>query len=318
MLRSVQHIYNSPNIIKEVTGQLLNSCAIGISYAKAEKIVFREGTMYHQYFSHFLFLLELTTIELHADLEAGFTNQKKRLFLFMMLKGNMSFFTEDGLPIITAEENTCYATYNRKGKFCYHLPEGTHQFFYIIPRTAWLERQDINYPSIGQFLNSMNNDHKLYGHLSPFVIDVEMHDLLSQLFSVKETTDYTQLEIDLLKNIKAIINHYQLMLEKKYSSLVYSVQEYINKNYSNAYISNKVLANHFCTTEKTLIQTFKQEFNITPYNYLIHVRMEHAKALISTNKIAITQIYSLVGYSDFHSFRKQFKRYFGVSPSSFR
>ncbi|OOG19619.1 hypothetical protein BWD42_06825 [Sphingobacterium sp. CZ-UAM] len=318
MLRSVQHVFNSPNVITDITGQLPNSCTIKLPYAKAEKIVFREGTMYNQYFSYFLFLLELTTIELHTDLEAGFINQKKRLFLFMMLQGKMSFFTEDGFPIITAEENTCYATYNRKGKFCYHLPKGTHQFFYIIPRTAWLERQDLNYPSIGQFLNSMNNDHKLYGHLSPFAIDVKMHDLLSQLFSLKETTDYTQLEIGLLKNIKAIINRYQLMLDKKYSSLVFNVQEYINKNYGDLQLNNKTLADHFFITVKTLIRTFKQEFDKTPYNYIVQVRMEQAKALIGTNKIAITEVFPLVGYSDFHSFRKQFKRYFGVSPSSFK
>ncbi|MGF7028578.1 helix-turn-helix transcriptional regulator [Sphingobacterium sp. HSC-15S19] len=318
MLRSVQHVFNSPNVITDITGQLPNSCTIKLSYAKAEKIVFREGTMYNQYFSHFLFLLELTTVELHTDLEAGFINQKKRLFLFIMLKGRMSFFTEDGFPIITAEENTCYATYNRKGKFCYHLPKGTHQFFYIIPRTAWLERQDLNYPSIGQFLKNMNNDHKLYGHLSPFAIDVKMHDLISKLFSLKETTDYTLLEIGLLKNIKAIINHYQLKLDKKNSSLVYSVQEYINENYADVHLNNKTLADHFFVTVITLIRTFKQEFNITPYNYLVHVRMKHAKALISTNKITITQIYPLVGYSDFQSFRKQFKKYFGVPPSSFK
>ena len=318
MLRSVQHVFNSPNVITDITGQLPNSCATKLPYAKAEKIVFREGTMYNQYFSHFLFLLELTTIELHADLQAGFINQKKRLFLFTMLKGKMSFFTEDGFPIIKAEENTCYATYNRKGKFCYHLPKGTHQFFYIIPRTAWLERQYNNYPSIGKLLNSMNNDHKLFGQLSPFTIDRKMQDLLSLLFSLKETTDYTQLEIGLLKNIKAIINHYQLMLDKKNSNFVYSVQEYINVNYTDVHLNNKTLADHFFTTVITLIRTFKQEFGLTPYNYLVHVRMEHAKALICRTKIAITQIYPLVGYSDFQSFRKQFKKYFGVPPSSFK
>lgn len=198
MLRSIQHLFDSPNVITEITGHLPNSSRIKLPYAKAEKIVFCEGTMYNQYFSHFLFLLELTTIEINADLEASFINQKKRIFLFMMLKGKISFFTEHNVHILTAEENTCYLTYNRKGKFRYLLPKGTHEFFYIIPRTAWLERQDFVYPKIVQFLKSMNNDQKHFGHLSPIPIHREMHDLLHKLFSIKESTYHPQFEISML------------------------------------------------------------------------------------------------------------------------
>jgi len=314
MRRTVKHVFKSKEVITDITGHLPNSCKTKLSYAKAEKIVFKEGYMYIQYFSHYLFLFEHITIELHSDLEAGYKNEKNRLFLFMMLKGKISFFTADSIPITQAEANTCYATYNRRGEFHYHLAKGSHQFCHIMPRTAWLGRDDTYYPRIGQFLRSMKSDRKLFGHMSPCTIDKGLHRLLEQLFDLN-TDDLIELEISIIKSVKEIINHYQLLLDEKYASRVYLMKQYIDKNYTDIHLSNKTLADHYFTTEKTLIQTFKQEFGITPHNYLIQTRMEKAKSLIIIDKILPSQVYQHVGYIDFRSFRKQFKKHFGTTPS---
>ena len=235
----------------------------------------------------------------------------------MMLKGNISFFTKNGIPISQAEQDTCYATYNRKGEFIYLLPKGEHQFCYIMPRTAWLNRGIDLYPHIGQFLKSMKSDRALFGHLSPCKISQNIKIILDQMFSLK-TANPIDLEVEIIKYIKAIIYQYQLLLDAKFSQRVYKIKNYIDLNFSCEHLDNQKLANNFFTTEKTLIKTFKQEFGITPHSYLINVRMEKAKNLIMFENVLPFQVHLLVGYSDFQSFRKQFKKHFGLSPSQFK
>lgn len=313
MNRPVTHVFKNSLIVTDISSQMSQIEHRIFPIANTEKIVLQEGIIYFQYFSHFLFFLELTTFELHSDLEAEFINEKTRLFLFMMLQGKIAFSTHEGLPIISVEKNTCYATYNRKGRFHYTLPKGNHRFFYICPRTAWMGRNESFYPRIGQFLKSMKTDRKLFGHMSSCVINNNLHDLLTQLFTLKNS-DQIQFESIILRTIKDIIHQYQILLDTKYSQRVYLIKEYIDKNYKE-YIDNELLASHFFITIKTLIRTFRQEFGISPYSYIISVRMEYAKRLITIENLPLSQVYRLVGYSDIQSFRRQFKHYFGIPPS---
>lgn len=313
MQRTVKHIFKTESVVTDVTKHITQLSNHRLSYAKAKKIILNEGTVLIQYFSHFLFFLELTSFELHRDLEAGFTNEKARLFLFMMLKGSIVFLTKEESPIIEAHENTCYATYNRKGGFLYNLPKGNHEFFYVCPRTSWLSQNDEYYPRIGEFLQSTKRDRKSFDHMSTCTIDQDMQDLLYQLFSLNNTHQIT-FESNILKVITSIIDHYQLLLDLRFSQRAYLVKDYLDTHYPE-FIDNSLLASQFFTTEKTLIKTFKQEFGTTPHQYLISVRMEQARNLLLYEKLTPTQVYPKVGYSDFHSFRKQFKNYFGIPPS---
>jgi AraC-like DNA-binding protein len=314
MRRTVTYKFSSETITTDISGNISDSFGKALPFAKTQKIKFQEGIMYIQYFSHFLFYLELTTFVLHSDLKASYLIEKKRLFLIMMLEKEIFLSKEDGTPILYAENNTCYATYNRKGEFHYSVAAGRTCFCYIMPRTAWLDRAKDHYPRIEQLLNSMKNDKTLFGNLSPCRIDLNLHTLLNQLFNLS-TTNPVSLEIELIKCIKAVFNQYQFLLDLKYSQRVYQIKEYIEKNYAVLHLNNKIIADIFFTTEKTLIKTFKQEFGITPHCYLMNYRMEKAKTLMISDRISPSQVYQLVGYSDFHSFRRQFKKKFGFPPS---
>ncbi|WP_343556265.1 AraC family transcriptional regulator [Sphingobacterium sp.] len=314
MRRTVKHIFSTKETISDITGRLSDCDIPKLSYAKAEKTMFSEGTMYSQYFSHYLFLLEHISIDLHSDLEAEFTNEKKRLFLFALLDGSISLFAEDGFPIIKTEKNIFFATYNKKGNFRYQIPKGNHQFLCVTPRTAWLKRNKEYFPRIIQFIDSMKSERKLFSHMSPCLIDKHLRGLLLHLFNIRNI-DPTELEINIFRKIKAIIGYYQLLLDEKFSRKSYIIKDYIDNNYCDINLTNKALTNKFFTTEKTLIHTFKREFGITPHSYIIKKRMEKAKSLIISDKILPSEIYLHIGYSDFHSFRKQFKKHFGIPPS---
>jgi AraC-like DNA-binding protein len=68
-----------------------------------------------------------------------------------------------------------------------------------------------------------------------------------------------------------------------------------------------------------LSKMFKQYTGQSPMQFLLKVRMERAKELLSSQvHLSIDQVASSVGYSDSLYFSKQFRRTFGLSPTEFR
>lgn len=66
-----------------------------------------------------------------------------------------------------------------------------------------------------------------------------------------------------------------------------------------------------------IIQQFKQVFGMTPFQYLIWIRIEKAKELALQSGFSFSEIAEQVGYSDIHSFGKIFKRKTDMSLSQF-
>jgi AraC-like DNA-binding protein len=66
-----------------------------------------------------------------------------------------------------------------------------------------------------------------------------------------------------------------------------------------------------------LIVQFKRAFQMTPVQYLIHVRIEKAKELAVNEGLTPGEIAYRVGYSDVHTFGKIFKKKTGSSLSQF-
>jgi len=66
------------------------------------------------------------------------------------------------------------------------------------------------------------------------------------------------------------------------------------------------------------IRYFKQHTGISPYAYLINVRMDYAKNLLTSTEEKIGTISEMVGYNDRLYFSKVFKGICGVTPSEFR
>lgn len=63
---------------------------------------------------------------------------------------------------------------------------------------------------------------------------------------------------------------------------------------------------------------FSAETGLTPSEYLIRLRMQHARRLLTTTAFRIKEIMALTGYGNRSHFLEHFKRYFDVSPSKYR
>ncbi|RAM49751.1 MAG: AraC family transcriptional regulator [Hapalosiphonaceae cyanobacterium JJU2] len=63
---------------------------------------------------------------------------------------------------------------------------------------------------------------------------------------------------------------------------------------------------------------FKQSTGLSPYQYVIHCRIERAKMLLLQNKLKIAEVASIVGFADQSQFTRHFKRILGVTPKEIR
>lgn len=67
-----------------------------------------------------------------------------------------------------------------------------------------------------------------------------------------------------------------------------------------------------------LSRRFKAVMGMTFRQYLLRVRLERAKVLLSTTSVSITELAQAVGFGDLPRFDKLFRRYTGVPPSVYR
>lgn len=82
--------------------------------------------------------------------------------------------------------------------------------------------------------------------------------------------------------------------------------------------SIRELARHAGTNEAKLMNSFKQLYGQTVFDYAQRLRMEKAKTLLEETDLSITEIAFQVGYEYSSNFTTAFKRFFGVTPRTTR
>lgn len=65
-------------------------------------------------------------------------------------------------------------------------------------------------------------------------------------------------------------------------------------------------------------RAFARTFNTTPYQYVLDLRIEKAKTMLSTTTLTITEIGAAAGFSSPSHFATTFKQRVGVTPTAYR
>lgn len=63
---------------------------------------------------------------------------------------------------------------------------------------------------------------------------------------------------------------------------------------------------------------FKKSTGLSPYQYVIHCRIERAKMLLLQSHLKISEVASVVGFADQSQLTRHFKRLLGVTPKEIR
>jgi AraC-like DNA-binding protein len=310
--------FSSPVISRNPVSQKLpEDCRYPVSYANAELIRLEGGTLLRQYYSHYLFYIELYEFNLSDELSLSYQVEEPTLFLFFMMEGSIRFSTPDGNPITEADKGICYATFNRPGEYIGHLLPGIHHVFYISPRTEWLKTHIEQYPKLKEFVFDLDNGNSLYGHMPRCLITGPIYRTLLQLYELNDNK-VTDIETELLRFFKQLLGQYDELVSIKLKQPVYRIRHFLEEYYMDSKLSNQVLTRSFYITEKTLTKNFRKEFGMSPYAWLTRLRMQKARQLLAKDKLHINEVFEKVGYKDSHSFSAQFRKFFGYPPSAAR
>ena len=95
------------------------------------------------------------------------------------------------------------------------------------------------------------------------------------------------------------------------------IVEYLNEHIEES-ITIDTLTKEFVINRNKLNDLFMKQSSMTCLNYLLNLRIDLAKILLTKTEIPITEISSRVGYPDSNYFTKVFRKSVGMTPSKYR
>lgn len=156
-----------------------------------------------------------------------------------------------------------------------------------------------------------------------FVNNKELAGSINKLISIS-------METDAAKDALADLSLKFLLLRIIQTQNLASVQETISNagrfaeviDFINRHLVEKIsvdtLARECCMSRSTFFQSFKNQFSITPLEYILRERIRLAKVLLENSQLNITEICYQSGFNNLNYFIRQFKKQEGISPSLFR
>jgi len=76
------------------------------------------------------------------------------------------------------------------------------------------------------------------------------------------------------------------------------------------------IASEACLDKFHFLKLFKGLYGITPHQYLVKLKLEHAYRLLATGRFTVIQVCDSVGFESLGSFSNLFRKYYHLSPSA--
>ncbi len=93
---------------------------------------------------------------------------------------------------------------------------------------------------------------------------------------------------------------------------------FIHENYMQPELYISQIAERMCISESQLRRLFQKVFHLSPHEYLLNVRMAHARDLLLYSRKPISEIAEACGFNSLYYFCRVFKQQTGLTPSQFR
>lgn len=100
--------------------------------------------------------------------------------------------------------------------------------------------------------------------------------------------------------------------------LIREIMAFMQENFTDPALSMSAIADTYGISAVRLSLDFKELTGMSPSEYLLLLRMEKAKALLSETSLSIKDVGLAVGYYDASGFIRRFKRYVSLTPSQYR
>lgn len=139
-----------------------------------------------------------------------------------------------------------------------------------------------------------------------------LHEEIFKFKSIDEVRNWIEeISIKLTRHIsRKRQNTTKMLLEK--------AKDYIHSNYSEDDLTIQKLADHLHISPSYLSLIFKKDAGVTFLKYLVNIRLNAAKELLSTTDMKTMEIAERIGYPDVNYFSYFFKKNYGISPREYR
>ena len=182
------------------------------------------------------------------------------------------------------------------------------------------------------YLNSFYNDKEethewnLQFNQYHFDNDNEVSELINKLIRVCNSYDTT-------KNIYADLNLKELLIRLVQSQHLQQVKTEIthsrNKtrlqyviHFIHEHLTDKILIDELCRkaylSRNHFFKWFKEQFGVTPLDYINQERIKLAKQLLAEQQKSITNVSALCGFTDVNYFVRIFKKIEGITPGVYQ
>lgn len=168
------------------------------------------------------------------------------------------------------------------------------------------------------FDNGNHVIHKVnHASLQNYVTEMLKAHNLSYSNSLRRCAYLQMFFADLIDQFTAYVPGIEKVENTPGAEYVRRLMTYIADNYKYR-IRISELADGMGINRSYLSNNFKRITGYSPTEYLVQIRMEKAKSLLTKTNYSISQIASEVGYTDQLNFSRMFKQRFGESPKRYR
>ncbi len=156
---------------------------------------------------------------------------------------------------------------------------------------------------------------KTYTPLHPEVL-FSLFSSLFEHYKIDNPRDYTCMS--LFYEILAVLETADFGMEKgRLSKRMTKAKDYIDKSFSNPFLSVEKTADFLGISQVYFRKEFKTAFGILPSDYIKHIRFEHAKAMLKTGYYSVGEVAEKCGFWSLSYFSAAFHKQFGINPSEY-
>lgn len=202
-----------------------------------------------------------------------------------------------------------------KTPFTHEISEPCYFLILAIEEQAFLSKCPLNLEGLElNFLNNYNvMDDTIKGVMELFILEAKSKGRNGKVYLDNLISLLSTHYIQNFSNYFDLRNE-QLSASKFDQGQIDQVDRYIEENMGNS-ISVDDLADLLRCSKFYFLREFKKLTGVTPYQYLMSKRLVQAKALLSSENIAV--VAHELGFNDQSHFTRAFKNQFGLTPGQF-
>ncbi len=155
---------------------------------------------------------------------------------------------------------------------------------------------------------------------APQLFVLKQPELVQQLFSELFTIWRSDLPN---RNYRALSTFYRIVSELSrpisniHNDIVREVLSFIHNHFNEPTLTIKAIANALNISESHLYQSFQNACGMTPKEYILSFRLQHACTLLKAGQYKVYEVAEKSGFSDAKYFVTVFKKKMGISPKQY-